>query len=108
MNKFLGKYAKIEILFQKWFQPFAQYITAKMVGYEGNGDIKWVRLIPPTPLWKLYFVSKIVLTYSKKKMFKGSIKTFEINRTIYLSRERSEQFLKQISFINLLLEASQI
>ena len=62
--------------------------------------------------WIWYFVTKIVLTYYEKKMFKWSRKTFEIwgwrprifkifeiTRTIYSNSERSEQFLVTECFL---------
>ena len=68
-----------------------------------------------------YFVTKIVLTYCKKKLFYWSRKTFEIRgwrprifkifeitRTIFSNSERSEQFLVTECFFNLFLEVSQI
>ena len=70
-------------------------------------------------LW--YFVTKIVLTYCEKKLFKWSKKTskirdwrpriwkfFEMTRTIYSNSERSEKFLVTECFFNLILEVSQI
>jgi len=61
---------------------------------------------------KLYFVSKIVLTYCKKKLFLWPRKTFknrgwkpricknfEITRTFFFHRERSVQFLKKNVFL---------
>ena len=68
-----------------------------------------------------YFVTKIVLTYCEKKLFKGLriffeiqgwrpriCKIFEITRTIYSNSERSEQFLVTECFFNLFLEVSHI
>ena len=70
---------------------------------------------------KWYFVTKIVLTFCVKKLFKWSRKTleirgwrprgckmFEITRTIYSNSERSEQFLVTECFFNLFLEVSHI
>ena len=70
---------------------------------------------------KWNFVTKIVLTYCEKKLFKGSRKTFEIRgwrprickifeitRAIYSNSERSKQFLVTECIFNLFLEVSQI
>ena len=62
-----------------------------------------------------YFVTKIVLTYCKKKLWSREsfeirgwrpriCKIFEITRTIYSNSERSEQFLVTECFFNLFLE----
>ena len=64
-----------------------------------------------------YFITKLVLTYCEKKMFKWSRKTFEIRgwrprickifeitRTIYSYSERSEKKLVTERFFNLFLE----
>ena len=53
---------------------------------------------------KWYFVFKIVLTYCEEKLFniwnsRLKAKSFEITRTIYLSRDRSEQFSEQDAFL---------
>ena len=62
---------------------------------------------------KWYFVTKIVLTYCEKKLFKWSkknfwrpriCKIFEITWAIYSNSERSEQFLVAECFFNLFLE----
>ena len=71
----------------------------------------FIIVVETTKSW--YFVSKIVLTYCEKKMFKWLRKTFEIpswrprickifeiTRTIYSNSERSEQFLVTECFSN--------
>ena len=70
---------------------------------------------------KWYFVTKIILTYCEKKLFKWSRKTFEIRgwrpricknfeitRTIYSNSERSDQLLVTECFFNLFLELPHI
>ena len=66
-----------------------------------NFAILFLSWMPFVGKWQWYFVTKVVLTYFKKKMF-------EITRTIYSKSERSEKFLVTECFLNLFLEIRTI
>ena len=75
----------------------------------GQMEYGWTLFWKSLHAEKWYFVTKIVLTYSEKKLFKWSRTTFEIRGwrprmwkmfeitwTIYSKSERSEQFLETV------------
>jgi hypothetical protein len=104
------------------YWPFCGWAHLVKVVYMSSKILKLtVGLCELSQAKKWYFVTKIVLTYCEKKMFKWSRKTckiwswrprifkiFEIIRTIYSNIKRSEQFLVTECFFNLFLEVSHI
>ena len=107
----------MEFLFSFYLSPdnlfFSCIYVCTWIFYSPNTLTSWIHRE------KWYFVIKIVPAYCKKKLFSCLRKTFEIwgwmprickifeiIRTIYSNREKSEQFLVTEWFFNLFLEVS--
>ena len=103
------KWNEKKVKWKKYIIPMSRFADTNlhqkrvMVTIKERWNANRPGTMEPNPFWSnvgifkshyikhWYFVSKIVLTYCKKKML-------SLTETTYLNREKSEQFLKQNTF----------